>query len=127
MKISVQFVQFRQGLMETAPDGAPVFIGRLDGMFGVPPDGTRFEAEVKLAVGASFDENAYEVIVPREMARLGALPDFRQAAMAYLHGAMTMMLGPNWARVRGLTAQNNLIAVPGPLVELDLPDDQPGW
>lgn len=113
---SVHFLQLRQGLMETDTEGGEVFIGAIDAVFGIPLDGTQFDALVKLSVGASFRDDAYEVSVAPALARLGARPDFWRAAHAYVHQCMSSILGPHWALKTGLTASNNLMQMDVPLL-----------
>jgi hypothetical protein len=125
--ITVQFRQFRQGLMQTDADGDQTFIGMVDGIFGVPPNGARFEAQVKLSVGASFTEDAYEVVVPEALAELGARPEFRRAAYEYVDMCMSSMVGPQWAQMTGMLAQNNLFQIPGPAVVVTFEDGSASW
>ena len=125
--VTVQFVQFRQGVMETDASGGEVFTGMIDGFFGVPPDGMQFDAYVKLSVGASFVDDAYEVMVAPALAQLGAHPEFRRLAYEYLNQCMSGMLGPHWGRMPGLTASNNLMQMPGRAVTLDFDGGSTTW
>lgn len=125
--IQIQFVAFLQSLMQTAPDGAQAFVGRVQGFFGTPPNGTRFEAQVKLTVGAGFQDDAYEVFVHPALAQLGAHPTLRQAALEYVHQSMSFMVGDNWRELSGLTATNNVIQTPGPLVAVTFEEGGVTW
>ena len=122
-----QFMAFLQGVMQTQGDGSQVFVGVIRGAFGVPPNGSGFEAQVKLSVGASFAEDAYEVTVPPQLADLGARPEFRKAAFDYVNMCMSSMVGPSWRHMTGLTATNNVIQIPGPLVTIQFPDTPEAW
>lgn len=125
--IGVQFQTFLQGLMQTDEQGSQAFVGVVQGFFGNPPNGTRFEARVKLSVGAFFSEDAYEVMVHPALSQLGARPELRTAALDFVNRCMTMMVGPNWRQMTGLTATNNVIQTPGPLVTIEFGPDSAGW
>jgi len=113
--------------MQTEPDGAQAFVGIVQGFFGTPPNGTRFDAQVKLTVGAGFKDDAYEVFVHPALAQLGAHPSFRQAALDYVHQCMSFMVGVNWREAAGLTAMNNVIQTPGPLVAITFEESGVSW
>jgi hypothetical protein len=125
--VVVQFHTFVQGTMETEAAGNQVFVGVARGLFGTPPNGKAFEARVKLSVGASFVDDAYEVLVPPVLSQLGARPAFRAAAYEYVDLCMSTMLGPHWKRMTGLTATNNVIRRPGALVSIDFSAGSEGW
>jgi hypothetical protein len=125
--IQVKFLTFLQGLMETDQKGDQAFVGVIRGIFGSPPDGTQFDVQVKLSVGADFTDDAYEITVHPALAQLGAHPVLRRAAFDFVNGCMSMMVGPNWRRMTGLTATNNVIQRPGPLLTIEFHDGTPAW
>jgi hypothetical protein len=125
--IHVQFVVFLQGLMQTEPDGSQVFIGSVRGLFGTPPDGTLFQATVKLSVGAEFKEDAYEVAVHPALAELGARPELRAAAFRYVDQCISSTVGPGWRHSTGLTMESNVFQVPGEVVRIDFDGSSEAW
>lgn len=123
--ISVQFFEFGQQLMNRE-SGDAVFVGIARGVFGVPPNGERFEVRVKLSTGADFTDDAYEVEVHPDLAQLGARPDFRAAAFNYVDLALNAMFGETWRRLpAGVLAQNNLVQIPGAVTVIKFGESGP--
>ena len=124
-QVHVQFREFLQSEMSTDSHGNQVFIGYLVGIFGTPPSGARFEAQVKLSVGANFTEDAYELTVHPALAQLAARSELRQAAFDYVNACMSSMVGPNWTRMTDLTSTNNVFIQPTITIVFSTGSD--GW
>jgi hypothetical protein len=126
-RVHFQFRQFLQGHMSTDVAGNQIFVGVVRGMYGTPPNGSFFDAQVKLSVGAQFTDDAYEVVLPPALALLGARAEVRKAAYDYIDGCMRSMVGPSWNRMTGLRATNNVIVADGPMHVLDFERVAEGW
>lgn len=125
--VNLQFTRFLQSSMRTTNDGDQIFVGKIEGFFGPPPNGTAFETSVKLTVGAKFTDKAYEVVVHPALRALGAREEFRLAAYDYVHLAMSRMFGPDWQQVPNVTGINNVVILAGPLIAISFPTTGNGW
>lgn len=126
-EVKYQFTAFGQVAMITEKSGDQVFVGRAHGFFGSPPQGTPFEAEIRLTVGAKFDEAAYQVRVHPALAQLGASTAFSDSVRDYTHQAMSTLFGPQWTQQVGLTATDNLLEMPGELHTIRFDDLAQSW
>jgi hypothetical protein len=122
-----QFMSFAQREMSTASDGSQVFTGVASGAFGTPPTGTRFDATIKLSVGAGFADDAYEILLHPALANLAAKPAVRKAVFDYANACMSSMLGPQWVHMTGLTAMSNLIPMPSPMFVVSFDETNDSW
>lgn len=126
-RIALQFKRFNQAEMSTDSLGNQVFLGTIVGTIGLPPSGTSIEVVVKMSTGASFTDGAYEISVDPALAHIGARPEVRNAAFAYVDSCMTILAGPGWKTATGLTAINNVFVVDGPVEWIELPESRAGW
>lgn len=126
-KVKYQFHSFSQ-VARLTENGTDVFVSRAHGFFGEPPRGTPFDAEVRLTIGASFHDDAYQVRVHGDLADLGARPEFQQSVRDYTMRCMAQFLGENWRDLLGVTATNNLMqGFHSPLYEIDFDVSPKSW
>jgi len=125
--ISFQFMSFAQHEMTTDAVGNQVFTGIASGAFGTPPSGTRFDATIKLSVGAAFTDDAYEVLLHPALAALAAKPEVRKAVFDYANACMSTMVGPQWVHMTGLTAMRNLFQMQSPMFVVSFPETNDSW
>jgi hypothetical protein len=127
--VVVQFSECMQVTMETDEVGTKSFVALLRGRFGSPPTGDNFQAQVKLSLGAAFDEDAYEVLLPDALAPLAARPELRVGARDYVDQCMTRMFGPNWKQLNfppGAVSSNVVHDFSPPIV-IEFPPSSDAW
>lgn len=126
--VHYQFVGFRQSQMYTDETGTQVFVATADGVFGTPPNGTPFDTEIRLTLGASMTEDAYQVRVHEDLAELGARPEFAASAREYSATCMQAMFGPLWNLMTQVVARNNLVGgIHSPLHKIEFVEQSGTW